>query len=84
MSKKHLSPAEIVINAFRGVNATARALGRKPSAISKWKKSRDDRGCGGDVPARTHRLILERARADGLDVTAEDLIYGRDVELVEA
>lgn len=75
----HLRPAEYVIRVFKGVRATARAIGRNPSSVSKWQKERENRGTSGQIPHAVQRTILEQARERGLDITAEDLILGREV-----
>lgn len=65
-----LTPAELVINSFNGVRATARELGCDPSAVSRWKKI-------GHIPNPYQRRILELAWSKGVDLTAHDLIFGR-------
>ncbi len=70
----HLNPAEYVIFVFGGVRATARAVGKGPSTICKWKKE----GLG-NVPSKAQRAILELARSNRLPITPADLAYGRKV-----
>lgn len=72
-----ITPAEYVIYVFNGVRATARAVGRSPSTVSKWQKPKDQKGHDGYVPSNVQRKILEVARERGLDITAKDLIFGR-------
>jgi hypothetical protein len=71
-----LSPAEHVIRTIGGVRKTARAIGREPSSISAWRSAK---GTNGQVPRNAQRSILTYARAKKLDITASDLILGRDV-----
>lgn len=73
----HLSPAEYVIHVFGGVRATARALNRTPPTISKWHKQ------NGHVPTSIQKLILDKASELGLDITPDDLIYGRSLSKQE-
>lgn len=73
-SSVFITPADRVIGAFGGVRATARALGRNPSSISRWRKSRAEGGTGGRVPSTLQSVILLGAKAAGLSLTAEDLI----------
>jgi hypothetical protein len=75
----HLTPAEYVVEIFGGVRKAGVALGRTASSISKWKKSDKNGGCGGRVPSRMQEVVLQVARIKKLDITAEDLINGRDV-----
>lgn len=74
-----MTPAEYVIHTFKGVRATARAIGRAPSSVSKWPKPKADKGCDGLVPSAAQKAILEKARELSLDITAEDLIFGRQI-----
>jgi hypothetical protein len=73
----YYNPAQYVIFIFGGVRAAARALGRHPGAICNWKKARDRGGCGGDVPGPAQKIILTAAKEKGLDITPNDLIFGR-------
>lgn len=76
----HLNPAELVIHLFGGVRATARAINRQPSSVSKWKKPEPE-GCGGIIPAKVRRPILEWAESHGWKLTSHDLDYGRKVRI---
>lgn len=67
----HMTPAQYVIYVFKGVRATARAVGRTPSSVSKWQKAR--------IPSAAHRRILDIAKEKDLDIQPQDLIYGRTV-----
>jgi hypothetical protein len=80
-NSKHLSPAAYAIRIFGGVRATARAFNRTAGAVSKWSqpKNEDRQGCEGRVPGKLQPLMLERAKALGLDLTPSDLINGRTV-----
>lgn len=77
---KHYTPAEWVIRQFGGVNKTAKALDRKPPTICYWKSSRNKSGIAGDIPSgEMQRLILQKAKEFGKDITEQDLIRGREV-----
>lgn len=73
-----LSPAEVVIRAFGGVRATAKAIGRNPGSVCRWRQSKDRGGSDGDVPRGAQKTILEAAKAKNLDLSANDIIYGRE------
>lgn len=75
----HLSPAEYVIRVFKGVRATARVLGRSPSSVSKWTKSRANRGTDGQIPRAAMWPLLAKAREMELDLSPNDLLLGREV-----
>lgn len=69
-----LNPVEYAIKQFGGVRALARALGKDPSTISKWRKPK-----GGVyyIPSKFYVHILRKAKKLNLDVTLEDLVHGR-------
>ena len=73
-----LSPAEYVIRTIGGVRKTARAIGRSAGTISQW---RSKKGTGGEVPRDAQKSILKFAKTKRLDITAEDLIFGRSVSV---
>lgn len=68
----HISPAGLAIDMFGGVRKLARALNRDPAAVSRWQKS-------GVVPTSVQRRLLELAWERGIDITAHDMIFGREV-----
>jgi len=72
-----MKPAEYLISTMGGVRPTARALGRAPSTVSKWRKSRKEGGTGGQIPTMLQPKILKLAAKKKLPITARDLIYGR-------
>jgi hypothetical protein len=69
-----LSAPQYVVKVFGGVRKTAKAVERDPSAVSKWIHET------GNIPSSIQRKILELAKRDGLDITPNDLIYGRAVK----
>ena len=64
-------PADLAIKALGGVRSMARKLGRDPSAVSRWRQT-------GRIPSSQQRKVLELAWASGVDLTAHDLIFGRE------
>ena len=68
------TPADKVIAAFGGVRATARAVGRNPSQVSRWRQSRDAGGLGGRVPAGVMPVILREIQGGKLALAVENLI----------
>lgn len=69
---KHINPVDLVIDLFGGVRKLARAIGRDPAAVSRWKRL-------GVVPTSVQKKILEVAWDQGIEVTAHDIIFGRDI-----
>lgn len=75
-----MSPANYIISVFGGVRATARALHRSPSTVSKWRKSRKEGGTGGQIPTLVQWQVLKVARLQKLPITADDIVHGRVVK----
>ena len=73
---KQTSPAELVIARFDGVCALARLLGKNPSTISRWKKSREEGGTGGLVPSQSQSRLLALALERGIQLTPAELMTG--------
>lgn len=74
----HYTPAAWVIQKFGGPFALAKAIGRPPSTVLRWRKRW--RGCDecGRIPSDSMATILILARQRRLDIKAQDLILGRD------
>ena len=64
-----MKPAAYVIQEFRGVRATARVLGLSPSTVSRWQRT-------GLIPGEHHVPILKAAKKSGIDISADNLVYG--------
>ncbi len=74
-----LSPVECAVRAFGGVSNLARATDRSTGRVCGWMRAKERRGSGGRIPSdAVKRRLLDLAKERGLDLTAEDLIYGRD------
>jgi hypothetical protein len=67
-----IRPAELAINLFGGIRSLARAVDRDPAAISRWKKR-------GRIPASAQVEVLAAALERGIPMTANDVVWGRDV-----
>ncbi len=78
----HLTPVAVACVAFGSSRKLAAAIGIGHGQVRRWKCAPDRRarGSGGDIPSpHMQRRILAAAKAQGLDLTAADLIEGRDV-----
>jgi hypothetical protein len=75
----HFNPTEYAIHIFGGVKNLAAAIGRHPSAISKWKHYTGLYRREGTIPDDIKIRILEIAKRKKLDINAKDLILGRRV-----
>ena len=72
MEKTTITPVDLAIDMFGGVRKLAKAIGRDPAAVSRWKKS-------GLVPTSVQRKILDAAAERSILITANDIIYGREL-----
>ncbi len=65
-------PGPLVVQMFGGVRKLARLVGCDPSTISRWQAT-------GRVPSGMQRQVLQLAWEHGLDLTAHDIVWGREV-----
>jgi hypothetical protein len=70
-----MTPAELVIHRFKGVRPLARLLKLDHSSVARWPKPKP-RGLGGFIPSRLHKDLLQLAATEGVELTANELIYG--------
>lgn len=74
----HATPVQYAIHVFGSQRKLADAAGlADQSWVSHWKKK-------GLVPSSVQAQILSVARQQGLPLTADDLIFGREVANVPA
>lgn len=69
-----MEPAQTIIGRFGGPSALAELLGIHRTRVSNWQRPRDAGGTGGIVPQRYHPVLLDHARANGIDLKAEDFL----------
>lgn len=72
-----VSPAEYVIETIGGVRKTARIVGCSPSAVSAWRDSDRPHALCGAIPRKRFKRILGYAKFRKLDITINDLVFGR-------
>lgn len=65
-----MKPPQYIIKQFGGVCAAARAIGRSPSAVSRWKKK-------GEIPGDAIRPVVKALQRKGQIVDVHFLVYGR-------
>lgn len=66
-----MNPVEVAIREFGGVRKLARAIGRDPAAVSRWRRR-------GLIPASAQALVYNKAIEHAYSLTAHDLMHGRD------
>jgi hypothetical protein len=72
MSEKQLEPARTVLSKIGGVEVASKVTGKHVSRIYRWTYPRDKGGTGGVVPHDDATKLLEHAKANQIDLTAED------------
>jgi hypothetical protein len=70
MNNINLTPVQLAIQSFGGVRRLAKAIDRDPAAVSRWQRN-------GIVPSAAQRQLLETAWERGIEITAHDIIFGR-------
>ncbi len=69
-----LEPAKTVLSRFGGAGPLAFRLHLDRSTVHRWALPRERTGGGGLVPAKYHQRLLALAAAEGIPLTAADLI----------
>lgn len=67
------SPAHRIVAAL-GARRVAEISGVTTEAVRKWQRKMATAGGGGLVPARYQAVLLRAAKAEGVDLSADDLI----------
>jgi hypothetical protein len=62
-----MNPAQVVIDAFGGIRATARAINAAPSVVHYWTVT-------GVIPVRRIRPIIRAAALQGVIIDPLDLV----------
>ncbi len=73
IEKRPESPSRYVRQVMGSIRL-AELCGRTTEAIRKWDRVRSKGGGGGLIPAEFQARILKTAKAEGLPISAEDLI----------
>lgn len=78
--KRLLPPAHFIVMQFGSVTATAKAIGVTKYCVSRWQHPRGKKKDEWALPGVQLKKILIAARERGIDITPEDLIFGRVVD----
>lgn len=71
----YLTPSKYAILVFGGVRPLARQIGVKPNTVCSWQTRGD-----GSIPSSNYKPILDAAKKKGLDISADDLVFGRTLK----
>lgn len=69
-----MEPASSIIKKFGGEASIAAITNTAYTAPYRWQAEREKGGTGGLIPQRYHRLLIDHARANGIDLRAEDFL----------
>lgn len=69
-----MEPATRILAILGGPSKVAARLGLHRTRVSNWKRPKDRGGSGGRIPQNHHRALLEYAREQGVEISAEDLL----------
>ena len=84
LMSSHLTPAAAAFRALGSYRRTAQVVGLSPKTMFGWLRPSKGR-LAGDIPSSEHiRKLLLHARANGIPLTAEHLIFGCDAEELAA
>lgn len=67
-----MTPAERVIEKCGGEAAVAKMAGVDVSRVHRWRYPRSRGGTDGIIPSKHQQPLLEKARAQGIDLTPAD------------
>lgn len=71
MSEAHLEPAKSIIGKI-GIEKVAEITGKHPSRVYRWMYPKDRGGTGGLIPQSEAPTLLQYARANGIELSAEE------------
>jgi hypothetical protein len=78
MTRK-LTPADVVFAKIGPPAVVAGIIGKDRTTVTQWRYGRPRRPAG-DIPSdEDKRALLNYARAHGIDLTAEELIFGAEL-----
>ncbi len=69
-----VDPAATVLARFGGAGPLAQLLRLDRSAVHRWALPKQRGGSGGLIPARHHQRLLTLAAANGIALSAADLV----------
>lgn len=80
---REITPGEVVVQEFGSAYQLAALLGEHfpglgRSTVWRWAQPRAAGGTGGVIPSRYHLPLLRLAREHGRNLSADDLIFGRN------
>jgi hypothetical protein len=68
-----VSQAQAIIRKFGGVPALAKATELSLNSVYKWTYPKERGGTGGLIPTDKLPVVLDAAKARGIEITVDDL-----------
>lgn len=84
MTDKELEPARSILAKIGGVEVASKVTGKHVSRIYRWTYSRAKGGTGGVIPHDDATKLLEYARQNGIELTADDFFASADTAARDA
>ena len=69
-------PAKSIIEAFGGVDAVAKIVGRNRASVFRWTYPKDKGGTSGLIPTECQSVLYNHAVKHKMDLKAEDFMAG--------
>ena len=73
-----MEPAKTIITKLGGPGVVASIVEVHRTRVSNWKRPRGHGGTGGLIPQKYHRLLLDYAAENSIDLSAEDFLPARE------
>lgn len=73
-----MNPAQKIIDKCGGVTAVAEMVGVHVSRVHRWTYPRERGGTDGLIPTKQQQILLEAARAVGVDLQPADFFDAPD------
>jgi hypothetical protein len=67
MRKNKINPVRYIIKKFGGLRSAARAIGRSPSGLHRWKSNKE-------IPLKSIRDVLIAARKNNVRISKKILV----------
>jgi hypothetical protein len=73
-----MNPASDIVRKLGGPEVVSRITETASTAPYRWQHAKEKGGTGGLIPQRYHRLLLDYAKENAIDLTAEDFLPVRE------
>lgn len=74
-----MEPARSIIDRLGGPNKVAEITGVHRTRVSNWARQKSAGGTGGTIPFKHVPILLAAAKAEGVDLVADDFLPKSEV-----